>query len=118
MEAVSLLDKCSRVTGHARDAEAQSTNFLSSRMNPGSDNFSAAIATKQNAEIRETAEAEDNATTEVLAPCTRAIGPAQVAEPLSTNFLSNRMSQDSDNFSAVIATEQDADKEKTKKQPQ
>jgi hypothetical protein len=110
MEAVSLLDKCSRVTGHARDAEAQSTNFLSSRMSPDSDNFSAVIATEQNAVIRETAEAEEIATIEVLAPCTRAIGPAQVAEPLSTNFLSNRMSPDSDNFSAVIATEQDADK--------
>ena len=112
MEAVSLLDKCSRVTGHVRDVEAQSTNFLSSRMSQDSDNFSAVIATKQNVAIREIVEAEDDAMTEVLAPCTRAIGPARDAEPLSTNFLSNRMSQDSDNFSAVIATEQDADKEK------
>jgi hypothetical protein len=75
-------------------------------MKADSDNFSVAIATEQSEEIRETAAEEGIATIEVLAPCTRAIGPARDAEQLLTNFLSSRMSQDSDNFSAAIATEQ------------
>jgi hypothetical protein len=70
------------------------------------DNFSAAIATGQSVETAETAAEVDVATTEVRAPCTRAIGPARDAELLSTNFLSNRMSPGSDSFSAAIATGQ------------
>ncbi|MFA6493548.1 MAG: hypothetical protein WCT49_00710 [Candidatus Paceibacterota bacterium] len=89
-------------------------NFLSSRIRRDSDSFSAAIATEQSEEIG-TPEEEEIATIEVLAPCTRAIGPAQDAEPLSTNFLSNRMSPDSGSFSAEIATGQKEGICKTKK---
>jgi len=72
-------------------------------MNHAYISFSAVIATSKSAEMS-VAEMREEEGTARKDRCTRETGSARHAEPLSPNFLSNRMNHDSENFSAAIVT--------------